>query len=154
MNLKEFINFYDEQNKTQTDIDDMTEIEYYPWKNKITFLREFTEVFDIPMWYLYVDDNIWFITDEETFYCNKEFLDFCIENKIKWNLAYDLYHNNLEAHTNNKEETYKQTLDRITSKDWKLMEEVKKDYPWFYLLNDRDTILKTISSLRLRGYIN
>jgi len=43
------------------------------------------------------------INDIETVYINEEFLDYCIENKIYNEQAYDLYQDNLDANMDKKE---------------------------------------------------
>jgi len=74
---------------------------------------------DLPLFDITVDNHIGFITDEETFYCNEEYLDFCIEHKLTDDSAYDLYMDNLDKNTYREMdnlETYKQTYERNNNK--------------------------------------
>ena len=130
MNQKEFIEYYDNYNKKNNyelfddDYIDVEIDEGYKWskpENKVDFFLEFTKVF--PKWintYISVEHNIWFITDTCTFYCNKEFLDFCISKKLVWKKAMDLYDDNLEASTlANKGVLYEETYNLMKKIIWK-----------------------------------
>jgi len=114
MNIKDFKNHY--ELKTYKDPEDYTVVEYETWKHKIDFLEKFTKVFiDYPMFYITVDEHIWFIHNDETLYFNEEYLDFCIEHKLTDESAIDLYDLNLEQNTIREMdnlETYKQTYEK------------------------------------------
>lgn len=91
----EFDNFCNHYNKLWINV------KYYEWDREITFLHKFIEV----MWdyqitsnntenrnYIIIDNNIWFITDRVgSFFIEEEFLDFCIENDLRWIKAFDFY---------------------------------------------------------------
>jgi len=74
-------------------------IEHRTGKEKVDFYKQFVEVF-WEEWdrYLIVDEWIWFITDWETIYISKEFLEECLEKWIKWEKALDLYDKQLEEY--------------------------------------------------------
>ncbi len=123
MNEKQFLEFYEKQNKGLDMFDDeyiYVEIEEpYSWSNdKVDFFLEFTKVFP-KGWdsYIVVDHHIGFINNTCTTYVWKEFLDTCIKYKLQWNSATKLYDENLDTNTlitdwnyESYEETYKKSL--------------------------------------------
>ena len=109
MNQKEFLEFYDNYNKKNNyekyddEYVDVEIYEGYEWsdpKNRVDFYKEFTKVFP-EGWnsYIVVDDHLWFISNTETTYIGKDFLDFCIKNNLQGEKALDLYEKNLEINT-------------------------------------------------------
>lgn len=111
MNIETFKQHWRDYNKDK-EYEDHIFVEYYNWEHKIKFLDKFIKVF-WKEWnrYLTVDENIWFITDEETIYIWEEFLDICLKHKLEWDEALDFYYHNLEINTSNEElETYDQSI--------------------------------------------
>jgi len=73
------------------------------------------------MFYITVDEGIGFIHDDCTFYCNTEYLDFCIEHKLTDESAMDIYQANLDVNTirdMDNLETYKQTYESNNKKGY------------------------------------
>lgn len=126
MNITEFKAFFKEKNKLLLE-DEQIEVDVEEWVARhiwIDFLKEFTIVFwDYWFGYLTVDYNIWFITDEETVYINREFLEICIKNNFIWEKADKFYHFNLDINTediSNDVLSYKDTVDLFIKNElWK-----------------------------------
>jgi len=121
MNKQEFANYFEKRDKNK-DYTDRIEAEFYSWEHEVDFLQEFLDVF-WEYWesYLIVDEWIWFITDTECIYINKEYLEFCIEVWLKGEEAMTLYRNNLNVNTGIENcdnfEDYEHTYKKII--EWK-----------------------------------
>ena len=119
MNIKEFQEWADKRNdkwvrQLWTYFEDFIFVEHNPWKHKITFLDKFVKVFwDYWAWTCDVDENIGLINDQETMYISEEYLDFCINNKIIGEDAYDMYHVNLDNNMWETRESYEETLAKL-----------------------------------------
>lgn len=116
MNYEQFKKYYEDKNdkevkKNWSYAEDFTWVDYMYWENKIDFLKEFIKVFNnYPMWDVLVDENIWFIVVWEDMYICKEFLEFCLSNKLKNENAYRFYYHNLENYMDWIKETYEESL--------------------------------------------
>jgi len=114
MNIKEFEKWCEDRNKKETDY---IYFDHRNWRHKIDYLDKFVKVFwNYWSWDCFVDEVIWLINDTETVYIWEEFLDLCIENKITWEKARDLYHQNLDENMDRKEWeyiSYKETLNKL-----------------------------------------
>ena len=106
MNIKGFEKWCDDKNKNK-DEDNQIYFDYREWEHKIDYLDKFVKVlWDYWTGDCFVDEWIGLINNIETVYINEEFLDYCIENKIYNEQAYDLYQDNLDANMDKKEWEY------------------------------------------------
>ena len=99
---QEFLDFYNEYNKTQKDEDELVFIDFRETddkKNYVDFLDEYIKVFWTYFKTVEVDNYIWFIHTGDAEYFWKSFLDFCIEKDLKDKKALDFYRHILYINT-------------------------------------------------------
>jgi len=119
MNVKEFEKWCDDKNKKEIKknwsyAEDFIYFDHREWKHKINFLAKFVKVlWSYWIWDCFIDEGIWFINDTESMYINEEFLNFCIDNKLEWESAYNFYHFNLEESSWKDIKEYKDSFIRF-----------------------------------------
>ncbi len=106
MNYKHFEEYYKKLNDKETKknwsyAEDYTCVNFKAWDQKIDFLKKFTQVFkDLQLWEIEVDEYLWLINDTEAFRICREFLEFCLKNKLYKDKAWDFYYHNLDESSN------------------------------------------------------